>query len=255
MIGQIFSAIFYQPMFNLLIFFYNVIPGHDIGVAILLLTIVIKLILYPLSVQSIRSQKAMQTLQPKIDELKKKYKDEKEKMASELMALYKQEKVNPLSSCLPLLIQLPFLIAVYQVFRNGLSSHGLNLLYPFVANPGTINTLSLGFVDLLKPNIILAILAAAAQFFQTKMIQVNRPPKDKTGQVPAGAKDEDMMAIMNKQMLYFMPLMTVFIGASLPGGLTFYWFLTTVLTVLQQWWMFRKKKDNDTPGQEIIKSV
>jgi len=198
---------------------------------------------------------AIKEQQKQIDELKKKYKDEKEKMASELMALYKQEKVNPLSSCLPLLIQLPFLIAVYQVFRNGLSSHGLNLLYPFVANPGTINTLSLGFVDLLKPNIILAILAAAAQFFQTKMIQVNRPPKDKTGQVPAGAKDEDMMAIMNKQMLYFMPLMTVFIGASLPGGLTFYWFLTTVLTVLQQWWMFRKKKDNDTPGQEIIKSV
>ncbi len=235
----LFNTIFYQPLFNLLVWFYNVIPGHDIGLAIVLLTILIKLILYPFSLQAIRAQKALAELQPKMEELKVKYKGQKEEMSKAMMALYKEHKVNPLSSCLPVLIQLPFLIAVYQVFIHGLSSQGLENLYSFVANPGHINSVSMGFLDLLKPNIILAVLAGAAQFWQTKMMPRAKPPE----KVP-GSKDEGMTAMMNKQMLYFMPLITVFIGATLPGGLTFYWFFTTLLTVVQQYFYF--KKNNKT---------
>ena len=234
---QLFHVIFYEPILNLLVFLYNVIPGHDIGLAIIAMTVIIKLILLPLSKQSIKSQKSLQTLQPKIDELKKKYANNKEEQGRAMMQLYKQEKVNPFSSCLPLLIQLPFLWAVFIVFRDGLSNQALNDIYSFIYNPGTINAISLGFINLAKPNLVLAVLAGAAQFWQAKMM-VTKRPEVKT----PGAKDEDMMTIMNKQMLYMMPILTVVIGMTFPGGLALYWLVTTVLTALQQMYLFKQKE-------------
>lgn len=210
-------------------------PGHDIGLAIIFLTFLIKLILYPFSLQSIKAQKALNELQPKIEEIKNKFKGQKDKMTQEMIKLYKENKVNPFSSCLPLLIQLPFLVAVYRVFMKGLGSQGLELLYPFIANPGHINSISLGILDLAKPNLILAILAGAAQFWQSKMLPIKQPPKGMPD-----SKDESMTATMNKQMLYFMPILTVLIGSTLPAGLTLYWFLTTFLTVGQQYLFFKK---------------
>lgn len=236
--SNIFNVVFYRPVLNLLVFLYNIMPGHDIGLAIIIMTVVIKLILLPLSKQSIKSQKALQGLQPKINEIKKKYADNKEEQGRAMMQLYKEEKVNPFSSCLPLLIQLPFLWAVFQVFRAGLSGQSLNLVYYFIHRPEFINTISLGFVNLAKPNVVLAVLAGLAQFWQAKMLTVKRP-EIKT----SGAKDEDMMAIMNKQMLYIMPALTVFIGLSFPGGLALYWLVTTVLTALQQLYLFKQKEE------------
>jgi len=234
---EIYNTVLYQPIFNLLVFFYNTIPGHDIGLAIVALTIVVKIILLPFSIQGLKSQKALQDIQPKLEELKKKYKDEKEKLASETMKLYKEQKVNPLSSCLPLLIQFPFLIAVYQAFRTGLTSNHLELLYPFVSNPGQINSVSFGLTDLAVPSLVLAVLAGIAQFIQTRMLSTKKPKKG-----IEGSKDESMMASMNKSMLYFMPIMTIIIGTRLPGGLALYWLVTTVLTTLQQKLLFRKFK-------------
>ncbi|MEI6597160.1 MAG: YidC/Oxa1 family membrane protein insertase [bacterium] len=235
--SEIFNLIFYQPILNLLVFLYNIVPGHDIGLAIIIMTAVIKLILLPLSKQSIKSQKSLQDLQPKIDEIKKKYADKKEEQGRAMMELYKQEKVNPFSSCLPLLIQLPFLWAVFMVFRDGLSGQSLNLVYSFIYQPEVINTMSLGFINLAKPNIVLAVLAGLAQFWQAKMMIIKRPEVK-----GSGAKDEDMMAIMNKQMVYMMPALTVFIGLSFPGGLALYWLVTTLLTALQQLYLFKQKE-------------
>ncbi|MDD4271246.1 MAG: YidC/Oxa1 family membrane protein insertase [Patescibacteria group bacterium] len=235
--SQIFNVIFYQPILNLLVFLYNIVPGHDIGLAIIIMTVIIKLILLPLSKQSIKSQKSLQELQPKIDEIKKKFADNKEEQGRAMMQLYKEEKVNPFSSCLPLLIQLPFLWAVFMVFRAGLSGQSLNLVYSFIYRPEFINTMSLGFIDLAKSNIILAVLAGLAQFWQAKMMITKRPEVRGNG-----AKDEDMMAIMNKQMLYIMPALTVFIGLSFPGGLALYWLITTLLTALQQLYLFKQKE-------------
>jgi YidC/Oxa1 family membrane protein insertase len=237
---QLYNTIFYDPLFNLLIWLYNIVPGNDIGIAIIILTLLIRVVLFPLYYQSIRSQRALQEIQPKVNELKNKYKDEKEKMSKELMVLYKNEKVNPFSSCLPLVIQFPFLIAVYQVFRSGLNSDSLDLLYPFITNPGHLNSVSFGFIDLAVPSVILAFLAGSAQFWQAKMMVTKKPPLVK-GKEISGAKDEKMMATMNKQMVYFMPFITVIIGVSLPAGLTLYWFITTLLMALQQLWMFKKK--------------
>ena len=234
--GYLFQVIFYQPILNLLVFLYNILPGHDIGLAIIITTILIKLLLLPLSKQSIKSQKALQEIQPKIEELKKRHAANKEAQAKALMELYKQEKINPLSSCLPLLIQLPFFWAVFQVFNNGfLAGKSLELVYNFINRPATINPVSFGLLDLSKPNVILAILAGLAQYWQTKMLSTKRPAI-KT----EAARDEEMTAIINKQMIYFMPALTVFIGLTFPGGLTLYWLVTTLLTALQQLFYLRK---------------
>lgn len=240
---SIFNTIVLQPILNLLVWFYNVLPGNDIGIAIIALTILVKIILFPFSKAQIKQQRALQDIQPKIDEVRSRLKDDKEAQAKELMELYKKEKVNPAASCLPLLIQLPIFIGLFQALRDGLASKSLNLLYPFVANPGTINHMMLGAVDLSKPNYVLAVLAGAVQFWQSwqmfrKPSVVTAPPADVKGS--AGAKDEDMSAMMNKQMMYIMPVVTVFIGISLPGGLSLYWTVMSLLTVAQQAIFLRK---------------
>lgn len=232
MLITIYNTILYQPLFNILVFFYNIIPGHDIGLAIILLTILVKIILWPSFAQSIKAQRAMQRVQPKIDELKGKYKDNKEKLGPALMELYKKEKVSPFSSCLPLLLQLPFLIAVYQVFRIGLNNGSLNMLYPFIHNPGSLNPVFLGLVNFSHPSIFMAVLAGAAQFWQSKMM-IAQSQKTK-------AVVSSQMSMMNKQMTYFMPFLTVFIGSSLSSGLTFYWFLFTLIGIFQQEIVFKK---------------
>lgn len=231
---QIYNILIYQPLFNLLVFFYNTISFQDIGIAIILITIFIKIILYPLSVKSIKAQKALQDIQPKVDALKAKHKGNQEAMGRELMALYKNEKISPASSCLPLLIQLPFLIAVYNVFRNGFKPESLNLLYTFIHNPGQINSIAFGFLDFSQKNIMLAFLSAAAQYWASSMLITKRQPS------VSGAKDENLTSALNKQTLYFMPAFTFLIGISLPSGLTFYWFFSTILTALQQLYVFKK---------------
>ena len=233
--GNIFTVIFYQPVLNLLVFFYNILPGHDIGLVIVALTVAIKIILWPLSQKALHSQHAISKLQPKIKELQALHKDNKEQQGKALMELYKQEKVNPTSSCLPLLIQLPFLWAVFRVFRDGLSNKSLALVYPFIHRPELLATVSFGIIDLAKPNIILAILTGVIQYFQAKTA---------TRQMPStagdGGKAEELASIMNKQMLYFMPVMTTVICWTLPSGLALYWFLSSALTVLQQIYWFKK---------------
>jgi len=245
--SSLFHVILFQPIFNFFVFVYNVMPGHDVGLVILIITIVVRLILYPLTSSSIKAQRSLQELQPKMEAVKKQYADDKQKQTQAIMELYKNNKVNPFTSCLPILIQLPILIALYMVLRAVLVSSNLSIdLYPFISNPGTINSVSLGLFNMAKPNIVLAILAGLAQYWQAKTMSRQQPPKN----AGEGSKDEAMMATMNKQMLYFMPLMTVLIGIGLPAGLTLYWFFGTVLMALQQ--MFLSRKSNisggDTPS-------
>jgi len=232
-----FTTIFYQPILNLFIFIYNLVPGGDIGWAVLAFTVLIKAVLWPVSGRALKSQKALQSLQPKIDELKKQHAGNKEVMTKEMMALYKQEKINPLSSCLPLLIQLPFLWAIFRVFRDELGGQISGLIYSFIHNPGQLNSLAFSLLDFSKPNIPLAILAGAAQFVQAKMLPMAKPAIKSDG-----SKDENMAAMMNKQMVYIFPVLTVVICLSLPSGLAFYWFLTTLLTIGQQMLVFKKDK-------------
>lgn len=247
---EIFTTLLFQPLFNGFVGLYNLIP--DVGIVILIITVLVKLALHPLTKKSIGAQKSLQDLQPKLEDLKKQHKDNQQVMAQETMKLYKEHKVNPLGSCLPLLVQFPIFIALFYVLRDGLGAEApFHLLYPFVNTPASINPLSLGFVDLGKPNIILAILAAAAQFWQAKTMQSKRPPKV----AGEAAKDENLASMMNKQMLYVMPVMTLIIGMQFPGGLALYWFLSTLFMALQQWHMFRGKKDTLTKDGVIEGTV
>ena len=237
---NLYHEILYRPLLNLLIWLYNVLPGADIGFAILMVTVLVKAALWPLTHASLKANKAMQSIQPKIEALKVQYKDDKEALTKAMMELYTTEKVNPLSSCLPILVQLPLLIALYQVLRAGLHAESLNDLYSFVHKPETINAFFVGLIDLSKRSIPLAILAGGLQFLQTHMMMRKRvPPQVKKTE---GAKDEEMLIAMNRSMLYVMPLMTVFIGWSIPGGLTLYWVAVNAITILQQWIINTPKK-------------
>src|SRR3989338_1999815 len=112
-LGQIFNTIFYQPLLSALLFIYQRLPGHDLGVAIILLTLLIKLLLYPLGAKAIKSQKALQELQPKMKEIQERFKNDKNTQAKETMELYKREKINPFSSFGLLIVQLPILFALF----------------------------------------------------------------------------------------------------------------------------------------------
>jgi YidC/Oxa1 family membrane protein insertase len=243
MLANLFHTVLYQPIFNIFVGIYNLIPGHDVGVVIIIITVLVRLALYPLTNSSLKAQKSIQDIQPKIDEIKKKYATDKQAQSLALMQVYKDNKVNPFASCLPLLIQLPILIALYMVMRAGLTTDNFTeVLYPFITNPGHLNPISFGFLDLAKPNYILPILAGLAQFWQAKSMNLTPAPKA----AGTGAKDENMMSMMNKQMLYFMPALTVIIGFQLPGGLVIYWLFTTLLTVAQQKMVFGKDKKKET---------
>ena len=238
----LYNTLIYQPIFNLFIGIYNFIP--DVGITITLITLIIKVVLYPLTTKSLKAQQSLSELQPKMEALKKQHKGDPTTLNAETIKLYREHKVNTAGSCLPLLIQLPFLIAIYQVLRTGLAHPDFTQLYSFVHNPGLINPVSLGFIDLSRNhNIILAGLAAVAQFWQVRMLSQKRPP----AAAGEGAKDEDMAAMMNKQMTFMMPAIIAYTSWQFPAGLALYWFVTTLLTGAQQLWLKKKKADSPTP--------
>jgi YidC/Oxa1 family membrane protein insertase len=227
-----FNTFLYQPLFNALILLYLYIPGHDFGVAVIALTIIIKLVLYPLAAKGIKAQKGISALQPKIKEIQEKFKNDKERQSKELLEFYKKEKVNPFSGCLPLVIQLPILIALFRLFLNGFGAEKFQLLYSFVPNIENINTIFLGFLDLSQPSIWLALITGVAQFFQSKMIAPKTKKADKN--MP------DFSQIMQKQMIYFLPIFTVFMLWRMPSAIGLYWLTTTVFTIIQQYIILKK---------------
>lgn len=227
-----FQTILYEPLFNALIWLYNVIPGHDFGVAIILLTVIVRCALFPLNSKALRSQRAMQALQPKIKEAQEKHKNDRAKQSQELMKIYKEHKINPFGGCLPMLIQFPILIALYWVFINGLNPDKINGLYSFVAHPGVIDPVFLGILNLSQKSGLMAILTGAAQFFQSKMMF-----KDTASQSHSAT---DFSRMMSSQMTYFMPLFITFIAWSLPAGLPLYWLTTTVFSIGQQYLINKK---------------
>jgi len=230
-----FNTILYRPLLNILVLLYEYLPGHDFGVAVIVLTILIKFLFYPLGIKAIESQKALSGLQPKMKEIQEKYKDNKEQQTKEIMGLYKKEKINPFSGCLPVLIQLPVLIALYRVFWSGLQPEQMALLYNFVSLPGTINPTFFGIVDLAKPNLIIAFLAGIFQFIQIK----KATPKSKKDKKQAPG----FSGQMQKQMQYFMPAFMVLILFRLPSAVGLYLLTTTLFTIVQQYVIFRKKND------------
>lgn len=226
--GELFFALLYQPLYNLLVGIYNLMPWGGLGLAIIALTALVKLILLPLTFKSLKAQKELQEIQPKIAEIKETYKEDKERLAKELMAVYKTHNVNPFASCLPTIVQLFVFVALYRALMAGIQTIDGGILYSFISNPVTMGHVFLG-IDLSQVSIPLAVLAAAAQYLQARQMITRRPPKSVRGD--SAALDEDMTATMNKMMLTVLPVMMLVIGATtLAGGLTLYILVSTLFT-------------------------
>lgn len=220
----IFNEILFRPLFNLTVFLYNILPGNDFGLAIVVLTLIIKLIFFPLTSKSIRSQKKLSQLNPKIQQIKEKYKNNPRAQSEATLSLYRENGVNPVAGCLPLLIQIPILIGLYQAFIAGLKPESLNFLYGFVKNPEIINGISFGFIDIASKMPLLAVVAGGLQFVQSRK---------SVGQNQVSGGPQEMKAL-NAQMLYFFPIMVVVIGWNLPAGLVLYWLATTAFSIVEQ---------------------
>ena len=240
---QAFNLILYQPLFNALVLLYQCLPGRDFGVAVIVLTAAIRFLLYPLMAQSIKSQKILSELQPKVQEIQKKYQNDRGGQSKAMMELYQKEKINPFSGCLPLLIQLPILIALYQVFWKGFQPEQLSQLYSFVPNPGQIDPSFFGIINLAEASIVLAVLAGISQFYQTKMITPRHFSKKSGGEQGQMGQFSN---IMQKQMLYFFPIFTVFILWKMPAAISLYWIITTLFSIGQQYLVFAKRTPADS---------
>jgi len=229
-----FNTFLYQPLFNILVLIYVVLPIHDFGLSVIILTIIVHLILYPISIKALKSQRALKEIQPKIKEVQKKYKD-RQAQAMKMLELYKKEKINPFSGIFPLLIQLPILIALYQVFLKSFQPEVLINLYSFVSNPGVLNSSFLGLIDLAKPSLILALLVGILQFFQTKKIT----PKT----IKTKKETPEFASIFQKQMIYFFPIITVLIISRFPSAISLYLVTASLFTIFQHH-LIEKKEYN-----------
>lgn len=232
--GNFFNIILYQPMFNALVFLYKYVAFEDLGVAIVLLTILIRGILYPLFYHSFKNQTLMQKIQPEIQKIQHDHKNDREKQAQALLALYKQNKVNPFSGFFLILIQLPILIVLYQLFLKGLSPEAFTNLYSFVSAPTEIHNISLGLLDLQSRSILIVVFAAILQYFQGKL---SLPKKS--------GNDDSPMARMSRNMIFIGPVLSIVILSSLPSAIGLYWLTSSAFSIMQQLIINKTLRKND----------
>jgi len=238
----LFHKLIFQPLYNGLIALYLIIP--DLGVVIILLTVIIRFLFLPLSKKSITAQKKMQELQPELKKIQEKYKHDKQLQGRKVMEFYQKKGVNPAGGCLPMIVQLVFFIALYRVFMLGLDSQSAaDLIYPFLPQPEKLNPIAFGFLDLSKPNVWLAIVTAAVQYIQGKMmLDTKKEDKKQQKQQKQELNKEDFGSMMQKQMVYMGPAITLFIGLKFPAGLLLYWLVTNVFMVVQQKFIFQQEE-------------
>ena len=240
-----FTVILYQPLFNILIVLYQYL--HDFGFAVIALTVLIRFLLYPLAAKSIRVQKVTSLLQPKMKEIQEKHKIDKEKQAQMMMQLWKENKINPLSSFLFLLLQLPILWTLYRVFLDGFKGGSLTILYGFVHNPGTVNPMFLGSVNLSASFPAFAVAAGILQFVQVKMMMPKTPPQN-----VGKSQSEQFAAMMQTQSLYIFPVVTILIFWGLPAALGVYWITTSVFSIIQQYFILKNSSSGGGHGASML---
>lgn len=227
-----FQTLLVQPLFNLLALIYGILPIHDFGISIIVLTIIVRLILWPVVNKQLHSQKVMQDIAPEVNKLKAQAKGDKQKEAALLMELYKEKGVSPFSSILPLIIQLPIFIALFVVLRDIVKPGEFERLgYDFVKNLGPIKDILtnqsnfhptlLGIFDLSQTkNLALAGIAGLMQYFQSKQLAPKNP--------------DPQQRVMFKTTGIIFPALTMFIGYTLPAALSLYWAATSAVAMVQQ---------------------
>lgn len=248
MISNLFHAVFYDPIYNALVALVALIPGGDVGVAVIMVTIAIRLILLPFSLSAARTQRAMKILEPKIKALKEKYKGDKEKEALETLALYREAKVNPFASFLTAFIQIPVLLALYWVFYyepfSTVSAIHTARLYPFTPLPSNISLEFLGIISVAGKSMILAALAGLTLFYQahTALLGTMKPSDTKS-------LGNDFQRIMGMQMKYVFPFLIMAISYSTSGAIALYFITTNLAGVLQEIYV-RRTLENEESQRE-----
>ncbi len=240
MISNLFHAGIYDPLYNGLTFFVGIIPTHDIGLAIIALTIAVRIVIYPLSSRAIRAQMAMKKIAPEIDALKAKYKDSREEQGKAIFALYRERDVHPFASIGLMFIQFPVLIGLYWVFyAGGFPDVDASLLYSFVHVPASVNMEFLGVLDMSERSIILAVLAAATQFIYTRLSMGPRQKALESTPVEASLSG-DMAKSFDLQARYMLPAIIGVIAYTIPAAAPLYWVTSNISMILQEYAMGRR---------------
>jgi YidC/Oxa1 family membrane protein insertase len=237
-----FHAVIYYPIYNALAAALSLIPGGDLGIAIILITVLVKLILFPLAVKASQTQHAMRMLEPKMKELKEKYKDNNQELAVQTMALYKEYKVNPFASILLLLIQIPIILGLYWVIIAEGKGGNFDpaLLYSFVPLPGTVSFNFLGLIPIATGSIILSLIVAGTQFIQARLIMPVKPVA--TGK---GFQD-DLAASMHLQMRYVFPVVLGVISFVGSAAVALYFITSNIFGIMQE--LIARARHQDTFG-------
>lgn len=218
-----YSQIFYEPLLWGLVFLASNLPGRDLGIAIILLTLIVKLILFPLTHKTLKTQTVMKKIEPEIKKIQLDHKDNREEQAKKLMELYRMHGINPFSGFLGLFIQLPILIALYHIFWKGLS-----------VLPAGVNTVFLGLIALTEASVGMAALASLSQFWQAKLAIV--PTKNNQNKGP------DMASMMQKQMMYVFPIIVFMIAYKLPAAVSLYWTAMNIFAILHEAYVRHKAR-------------
>lgn len=233
----IYNEVLYRPLFNGLVLIYQYLPAPDIGLAIIVFTVIIRFLMYPLTHKSLVAQKKMAAIQPKLKEIQARFKDNKEEQTRKIMELYKEHDTNPFSGCMLMILQIPVFIVLFQIFKSGFYPESFSNLYSFVERPENINALFLGAVNLTLPNPFFAIIVGLSQFLQLRLVP---EPKDNNSGHPTLAGE--IGKSMQKQMKYVLPFVIGVAAWSFPAALALHWTISNVFAIFQQ--MIINKKGN-----------
>jgi YidC/Oxa1 family membrane protein insertase len=265
---SLFDTLLVQPIFNILVFIYGSIPGHDFGVSLILFTIIVRTAMWPLVKKQLNQTKVMQKIQPELKKIKQSSGGDKQKEAKLMMELYRERGVNPFGSIGLLIVQLPVFIALFAVVRL-ITEHpdniakftyplisGLSQLKMVVSNPGIFHDSLFGLIDLTRqavgphgvywPLLIIAIGAAGLQYIQSKQllpkVEEGRKLRDVLREQSSGKQmdQSEVSALMSNRMSMLFPVLTLAIAAYLSGALVLYLFVTSAVAVLQQSLVLRK---------------
>ena len=237
MFSFIWHTFFYDPVYNGLVYFIDVVRGGDVGIAIILITILVKVILLPLSLKAARTQLLMREIEPKINEIKEKYKNRREEQARKMMELYKDAGLNPFSSIFLILIQFPIIIALYFSVARGVPTINVDLLYSFVPVPETVSMLFLGFIDIAARSLPLAALAGITQFLHTRLAMPKLAPRDPNAE--PNFKD-DFARSMQLQMRYVMPILIFVVSYTISAAIALYFTVSNLTAIAQEYYVRHK---------------
>lgn len=244
--SALWNTVFYQPIYNILIFIIHNITFGDVGFAIILVTIIVKLALSPLTKKSIRSQILMKKMEPELKQIKKDFPN-KEEQAKKTFELYKKYGTNPFSGCLVVLLQLPVIFALYYVFYRGLSIN-TSIIYSFIQAPTVLHTNFLGLVEMASHSIFLGIFAGVTQFVQGYLSTPSKPKKVEvvTEISTTGPKtfQEQMADSMQLNIRYILPVFIAFIAWKISAAVALYWIVSNMFTIAQEWYI-RKQLTRD----------